>query len=164
MPAYLGALDQGTTSTRFIVFDHAGRIVAQAQEEHQQIYPAPGWVEHDPREIWESQLRAARGVLQKASTTALDVIGLAITNQRETTVVWERATGRALRAIVWQDRRTADICEKLRKRGVEPMVRRKTGLLLDPYFSATKIAWMLDEIDGLRERAQYGSVLSSKRT
>lgn len=154
---YVLALDQGTTSSRAILFDQKGQIAAVAQHEFPQIFPAPGWVEHDPVDILTSQLSAAVEALGKAGAGPRDVIGLGIANQRETAIVWDRRTGKPIcNAIVWQDRRTAPMCERLRREGVEDTVRRKTGLLLDPYFSATKIAWMLDNVDGARERAEKG--------
>jgi glycerol kinase len=130
------ALDQGTTSSRAILFDHSASIVAVDQHEFSQHFPKPGWVEHDPVEIWDSQLRAARGVLAKAGATAADVVAIGITNQRETTVIWDRATGVPIHnAIVWQSRQTASICDELRNRGLEDEVRARTGLLIDAYFS-----------------------------
>lgn len=155
---YVLALDQGTTSSRAVLFDANGTPIAMEQLELPQHFPQPGWIEHDPSEIWETQLRTARGVLAKASVAARDVAALGVTNQRETTVLWDRATGEALRAIVWQDRRTAAACAKLRERGVEPAVRKKTGLILDPYFSATKSAWLLESEPGLRDRANRGEL------
>jgi len=156
--AYVLALDQGTTSSRAIVFDPGGRPVASAQEPFEQHFPHPGWVEHDPEEIWRSQLATARAALARAGLKAADLAALGITNQRETVVVWERASGRPVsRAIVWQDRRTAARTDALRREGLEPLVRKKTGLLLDPYFSATKLAWLLDE-QGLRQRAEAGEL------
>jgi glycerol kinase len=153
------ALDQGTTSSRAVVFDRSGSVVAFDQREFAQHFPQPGWVEHDPLAIWESQLETARGALRNARVSAADVAAIGITNQRETTVLWERATGKPVaNAIVWQDRRTASICDALRERGVEDVVRAQTGLLLDPYFSATKIAWLLDRVDGLRARAERGEI------
>jgi glycerol kinase len=155
--AHILALDQGTTSSRAIVFDESGAIRAVAQREFQQIFPKPGWVEHDPDEIWESQLATAREALSKAGLGAQDVAGLGITNQRETVVVWDRRTGRPLHnAIVWQDRRTAEDCERLRHSGHLPSFRRKTGLVLDPYFSGTKLAWLLRNVPGLRTAALDG--------
>jgi glycerol kinase len=155
--AFVLALDQGTTSSRAIVFDRAGRACGADQREFRQHFPQDGWVEHDPREIWETQLATARGALRSAGVTAAEIAAIGITNQRETTIVWERATGAPVGpAIVWQDRRTAARCEELR--AVAPMVARKTGLVLDPYFSATKIAWILDRTPGLRERAQRGEL------
>jgi glycerol kinase len=153
------ALDQGTTSSRAIVFDGGGHVVAFDQRELTQHFPQPGWVEHDPAEIWASQLAVARGALRNADVTAADVTAIGITNQRETTILWDRATGKPVaNAIVWQDRRTASMCDELRGRGAETLVREQTGLLLDPYFSATKIAWQLDRVDGLRLRAESGEI------
>ena len=152
-------IDQGTTSTRAIVFDAQARTVASGQQEFRQIFPQPGWVEHDPEEIWASTLATAREALGKAGLAAGDVAGIGITNQRETTLVWERATGRPIHnAIVWQDRRTADVCAKLRAEGAEAQVTARTGLLLDPYFSATKIAWLLDNVEGARAAAERGEL------
>jgi len=156
---YILALDQGTTSSRALLFDRTARVVAMAQRELTQHYPQPGWVEHDPEEIWEGQLACAREALQRAGATACDLAGIGITNQRETTILWERASGRALaRAIVWQDRRTADACLRLRERGLEADIRGRTGLVLDPYFSATKIAWLLDHVPDARRRAGRGEL------
>ncbi|SOC15696.1 glycerol kinase [Rhodobacter sp. JA431] len=153
------AIDQGTTSTRAIIFDEGLRVQAVAQEEFAQIYPAPGWVEHDPEVIWQSVLSTVRGALAKAGLAARDIAALGITNQRETTVVWDRATGEAIHnAIVWQDRRTAETCANLRASGHEPRITDKTGLLLDPYFSATKVAWLLDNVPGARDRALRGEL------
>ncbi len=157
--ACLLALDQGTTSSRAIVFDAAGGVCAMAQKELRQIYPQPGWVEHDPEEIWRDQLDVARQALAKAGLQAQDIAAIGITNQRETTVLWERATGRPLHnALVWQDRRTAGACENLKAAGAETLVRGKTGLVLDPYFSATKLAWLLDRVPGARDRARRGEL------
>ena len=151
---YLLALDQGTSSSRSIVFDLQGRIVAMAQREFRQIYPQPGWVEHDPREIWESQLATAREALAKAGIGAAQVASIGITNQRETTLVWNRRTGEPVgNAIVWQDRRGAPLCDELRGRGLEPTFRDKTGLVLDSYFSGTKVKWILDHVAGARAAA-----------
>ncbi len=156
MPHVL-ALDQGTTSSRAIVFDEAGSVVAMAQREFRQIFPRPGWVEHDPVEIWESQLAVAREALNRAGLAAGDVAALGITNQRETTLVWDRATGEPVaNAIVWQDRRTAEACEALKRAGHEELFRARTGLVLDPYFSGTKLAWILDHVPGAREGAEAG--------
>lgn len=156
---YLLALDQGTTSSRAIVFDDRGAIVAMAQQEFRQIFPAPGWVEHDPLEIWQSQLQVAREALAQAGLAARQIAAIGIANQRETTVVWERATGRPIcNAIVWQDRRTADRCEALKARGLETTFRAKTGLVLDPYFSGTKLAWMLDHVPNARAQAEAGKL------
>jgi glycerol kinase len=153
------AIDQGTTSTRAIVFDAEARPVATAQREFEQHYPDRGWVEHDPEDIWRDTLATARQAIAESGVGAAGIAGIGITNQRETVVVWDRATGEPVhRAIVWQDRRTADLCAKLKQAGHEPMVRDKTGLLLDPYFSATKIAWLLDHVAGLRDRAEAGEL------
>ena len=153
------ALDQGTTSSRALLFDRAGRIRAGAQREFQQHFPQPGWVEHDAEEIWRSQLDAISEVMKNARVDASAIAAIGITNQRETTLLWDRATGAPLhRAIVWQDRRTAALCEQLRASGHEAMVSARTGLLLDPYFSATKLRWLLDHIPGARERARRGEL------
>jgi glycerol kinase len=158
-PGYLVAIDQGTTSSRALVFDAALRPVAVAQQEFTQHFPASGWVEHEPAEIWATTLATLRGAIAKAGVTATDIAAIGITNQRETTLVWDRATGEPLhRALVWQDRRTAAACAALKARGHEPMVAARTGLLLDPYFSATKIAWILDHVPGARERAARGEL------
>jgi glycerol kinase len=157
LPDYLLAIDQGTTSTRAILFDTALTPVATAQQEFTQIYPAPGLVEHDPEDIWSTTVATVRGAMAKAGASARDVAALGITNQRETTIVWDRASGRAIHnAIVWQDRRTADACAALRHAGHESAITERTGLLLDPYFSATKIAWLLDHVPGAREAARAG--------
>ena len=157
--SFVLALDQGTTSSRAIVFDQAGRAVGSAQQEFTQHFPQPGWVEHDPAEIWDSQLATARGALEDAGIEAGDVAALGITNQRETTLVWDRATGEPVhRAIVWQDRRTADVCAGLKAHGLEAEVRQRTGLVLDPYFSGTKLAWILDHVEGARSRAEAGDL------
>jgi glycerol kinase len=153
------ALDQGTTSSRAIVFDASGAIRALAQREFTQVFPRPGWVEHDPEEIWVSQLTVAHEALGRAGVQAREVAAIGITNQRETTVVWERASGRPLcNAIVWQDRRTAAACDALKARGLEPRVTAKTGLLLDAYFSGTKLGWILDNVPGARARAEAGEL------
>src|SRR6185436_7536188 len=153
------AIDQGTTSTRAIVFDSTGQPVASAQKELPQIFPKPGWVEHDPEEIWRATVEVCRGALAKAKLTAKDVAGIGITNQRETTVVWDRATGKPVHnAIVWQDRRTSDLCAELKRAGHEKMVSDRTGLLLDPYFSGTKIAWILENVAGARAAAEKGAL------
>lgn len=155
---YLLALDQGTTSSRAIVFSDSHEIVAVAQKEFSQYYPQPGWVEHDAREIWASQLSVAVEALAEAGLRPTQVHAVGITNQRETTVVWDRATGQPVApAIVWQDRRTAPMCEKLRAEGLEPLIQRKTGLLLDPYFSATKLRWILDQVKG-RGNLAFGTI------
>jgi len=156
---YLLALDQGTSSSRSIVFDEHGGILAIAQREFGQIYPRPGWVEHDPREIWSSQRETAREALAKAGILASQVAVMGITNQRETTLVWNRRTGEPLyNAIVWQDRRTQPLCDRLRSAGLLDAVREKTGLIIDPYFSATKIAWILENVAGARATAQRGEL------
>ena len=153
------AFDQGTTSSRAIVFDHDGGIVAVAQKEFEQIFPRPGWVEHDAEEIWSSQIGVASEAIARAGLKPRELAAIGITNQRETTVVWERATGRPIHnAIVWQDRRTADFCDQLREQGHEPTFRAKTGLLLDAYFSGTKVRWILDHVDGARARAEAGEL------
>jgi glycerol kinase len=157
LPAAIIAIDQGTTSTRAIAFDAGLKPLATAQQELRQIFPAPGWVEHDPEEIWQAVVATVREVMAKAGLSAADVAGIGITNQRETTVLWDRATGKPIHnAIVWQDRRTADLCEALRRDGCEPEIAAKTGLLIDPYFSASKIAWLLDNVDGARAAAEAG--------
>jgi glycerol kinase len=158
MPCVL-ALDQGTTSSRAILFDRRGRSIATAQQEFTQHYPQPGWVEHDPRDLWNSTHRTALSALGKTKLTAKNISAIGITNQRETTLLWERSTGRPLHnAIVWQDRRTADLCTKLKKQGLEPLFRQKTGLVLDPYFSGTKLRWLLDNIPGARRCAERGEL------
>ena len=153
------ALDQGTTSSRAIVFDHQGAIIAVAQQEFRQLFPQPGWVEHDANEIWASQSGVAADALQKAGLSSTDIAAIGITNQRETTVVWDRKTGQPIcNAIVWQDRRTAGACDRLRRAGHAPMIRRKTGLVLDAYFSATKLQWILQKIPGAKARARRGEL------
>jgi glycerol kinase len=153
------ALDQGTTSSRAIVFDHAGSIVSVAQKEFPQIFPKPGWVEHDPAEIWSTQAGVAAEALTRANVRAADVAAIGITNQRETTVVWDRATGEPIyNAIVWQDRRTAGICDRLKARKLDRVIRRKTGLVLDAYFSGTKVQWILQNVKGARARAKAGEL------
>ena len=157
MTDFLLAIDQGTTSTRTILFDAALAPVATAQQEFRQIYPAPGLVEHDPEEIWSSVVATVRDAMAKAGANARDIAAIGITNQRETTIVWDRASGKPIHnAIVWQDRRTADMCTALREAGHERMITQRTGLLLDPYFSGTKIAWLLDHVEGAREAARAG--------
>jgi glycerol kinase len=159
MPRYVLALDQGTTSSRAILFDRRGRNIASAQVEFRQYYPRPGWVEHDPADLWDSTRRVALAALRKAGVGAGDVAAVGIANQRETTLLWDRATGRPLhRAIVWQDRRTSAACDTLERKGLGPLFRRKTGLLLDPYFSGTKLAWLLDHVPGARRRASRGEL------
>ncbi len=159
MTRFAMALDQGTTSSRAILFERDGSIAAVDQYEFPQHFPKPGWVEHDPREIWESQLRAARGVLAKARAQAGEVAAIGITNQRETAVVWDRATGEPIHpAIVWQSRQTTAICDELRSRGLQDEVRRRTGLVIDAYFSATKVRFILDAVDGAQQRAERGEL------
>ncbi len=154
---YILSLDQGTTSSRAIVFDRAGRVKAVAQKQFPQIFPNPGWVEHDPEAIWKTQLSTAKAALKKARLTADKVAAIGITNQRETTVVWDRTTGKPIyNAIVWQDRRTAKECDRLKTAGKAPLIRRKTGLVIDAYFSATKIAWLLKNVKGARAKARAG--------
>lgn len=156
---YILALDQGTTSSRAIVFDGNMRIASVAQEEFPQHYPASGWVEHDPSDLWATTAATARAAIEKAGLHASDIAAIGITNQRETTLVWDRTTGRPIHnAIVWQDRRTADFCAKLRENGHEPMITDRTGLLADPYFSATKVKWILDHVDVARDRARRGEL------
>lgn len=159
MPDYILALDQGTTSSRAIVFGRDGRIRGIAQHEFRQIFPQPGWVEHDADEIWQTQLSVARQVLADCRLAAADIAAIGITNQRETTVLWDRATGEPVgNAIVWQDRRTAAHCDTLRERGLAQLFQQKTGLVLDAYFSGTKLAWLLNHIPGARERAERGEL------
>jgi len=156
---YVLALDQGTTSSRAILFDHDGRIHGTAQREFRQIFPRAGWVEHDPHEIWTSQIGVAVEALAGAGLRPRDVAAIGITNQRETTIVWDRKTGEPVaNAIVWQDRRTADTCDRLRAQGAEAVVREKTGLVIDAYFSGTKLAWILDNVEGARARAEKGEL------
>jgi glycerol kinase len=151
------ALDQGTTSSRALVFDEAAQIVATAQREFSQIYPEPGWVEHDPQEIWESQLAVSNLAIADAGASWRDVHAIGITNQRETIVAWDRRTGHPIHnAIVWQDRRTSDFCAELKARGLEPLFQERSGLRLDPYFSGTKIRWLLDNVAGARGLADAG--------
>jgi glycerol kinase len=156
---YILAFDQGTTSSRAIVFNREGQVVAVAQKEFAQHYPQPGWVEHDANEIWAAQSEVARDAIAQANAKAGDVAAIGITNQRETTLVWDRKTGEPVhRAIVWQDRRTAAFCDKLTKEGRAKMIQRKTGLVIDPYFSGTKLRWILDNVRGARERASAGEL------
>jgi len=156
---FLLALDQGTTSSRALIFDHEGAIRATAQREHRQIYPQAGWVEHDAREIWSSQIGVAIEALGMAGLRPRDIVAIGITNQRETTVVWNRETGEPIHhAIVWQDRRTAGVCDRIRREGHELLIQERTGLLLDAYFSATKVAWLLDHVEGARALAEAGKL------
>jgi glycerol kinase len=159
MPDFILALDQGTTSSRSIVFDHAGRAVAIAQREFAQHFPRSGWVEHDAEEIWATQAATVAEALARARLASSDIAAIGITNQRETTVLWDRRSGRPVApAIVWQDRRTAEHCDRLQRDGLEPEVTRRTGLLLDPYFSGTKLAWLLENVPGARARAEAGEL------
>lgn len=160
MSKYLMAFDQGTTGSRAILFNLRGEPVSSAAYEFEQIFPREGWVEHNPDEIWGSQLRAARGTMKKVGASPEDIAAIGITNQRETTIVWERSTGNPVHnAIVWQCRRTADFCDDLKARGMSKTIREKTGLVIDPYFSASKIKWILDHVDGAREKAEAGELL-----
>lgn len=160
MAKYVLALDQGTTSSRAIVFDHDGAIVSVAQQEFPQIYPAPGLVEHNPEDIWSSQLSVAQEALKKAGASTTDVAAIGITNQRETAIVWEKATGKPVfNAIVWQSRLTAPICDELKAKGFDKEIRARTGLVTDAYFSGTKVKWILDNVPGVREKAERGEVL-----
>ena len=157
---YILALDQGTTSSRAILFDKKGNIKATEQQEFTQIFPKPGWVEHDPMEIWESQLKVAQDILKKNKISAKDIGAIGITNQRETTIVWDKNTGVPIHnAIVWQDRRTASICDALKEKGLTNHVRKNTGLVIDAYFSGTKINWILDHVEGARAKAENGDLL-----
>ncbi|MBZ9854721.1 glycerol kinase GlpK [Mesorhizobium sp. CA13] len=161
MNGFVLAIDQGTTSSRSILFGGDMKVVGSSQQEFTQHYPASGWVEHDPEDIWASVVATVKGALKNAGREASDVAALGITNQRETVVIWDRTTGKPIHnAIVWQDRRTAPLCRKLKKQGLEKTFTRKTGLLLDPYFSGTKIAWMLDKVKGARKRAEKGELLA----
>src|SRR3990172_9711258 len=162
MPDFVLALDQGTSSSRAILFDRAGVPVASAQSApggFEQIYRQPGWVEHDPEAIWRTQIDTARQAMAQANASPGDVAAIGITNQRETTLIWDREGRPIANAIVWQDRRTAGTCEELRGRGLEPLFRERTGLLLDPYFSGTKVKWLLDNVAGARRRAERGELM-----
>jgi glycerol kinase len=160
MPSrYILSLDQGTTSSRSMVFDHQGNIVSMAQKEFRQIFPQPGWVEHDADEIWSSQYGTLAEAIAKANITVKQIAGIGITNQRETTIVWERSTGKPVyNAIVWQDRRTAPFCDELKAAGMSPVIQAKTGLVIDAYFSATKLKWILDNVPGARQKAENGEL------
>ncbi|HRC39596.1 MAG TPA: FGGY family carbohydrate kinase, partial [Rubrivivax sp.] len=156
---HLLALDQGTSSSRAIVFHRSGTVVARAQREFRQIFPQPGWVEHDPDEIWQSQFEVAQEALAASGLNAGDIAAIGITNQRETTLLWDRRSGRPIHnAIVWQDRRTEPLCAQLREQGLADAVRRSTGLVIDPYFSATKIRWLLDHVNGAHIAAAQGEL------
>lgn len=159
MTQYILSLDQGTTSSRAIIFDQQGAIIAVAQKEFTQIFPQPGWVEHDPNEIWSTQLGVAAEAISQAGLTVENIAAIGITNQRETTVVWERATGKPVyNAIVWQDRRTAAYCDELKRKQLDKIIQQKTGLVIDAYFSATKVKWILDNVTGAREKADKGEL------
>ncbi len=160
MADYVGALDQGTTSTRFMIFDHSGSVVGVDQKEHEQIYPKPGWVEHDPKEIWQRSQEVTDGALKKAGIGASDLAAVGITNQRETAVVWDRNTGEPVyNALVWQDTRQQDIVDSLSADGGQDRFREKTGLPLATYFSGTKVRWILDNVEGARARAEAGDLV-----
>jgi glycerol kinase len=159
MQQFILSFDQGTTSSRAIVFDRSGAVISVAQKEFQQIYPQPGWVEHDPNEIWSSQISVASEAVIKAGLTVNDIIAIGITNQRETTVVWDKSSGEPIyNAIVWQDRRTALYCDQLKSDGLEQTIKEKTGLVIDAYFSATKLKWILDNVSGARQKARNGQL------
>jgi glycerol kinase len=160
MARYAAAVDQGTTGTRFMVFSHDGRVVSSDYQEHEQIYPKPGWVEHDPMEIWSKTLAVTKGAMDKGGVAASDLAAIGITNQRETAVVWEKATGKPVyNAIVWQDTRTRDICQELIDEGFEDTVKTRTGLVVATYFSGPKVKWILDNVDGAQRRAENGELL-----
>ncbi|MCM1088208.1 MAG: FGGY family carbohydrate kinase, partial [Muribaculaceae bacterium] len=160
MQKYIMALDQGTTSSRCILFDKKGNVHSMAQKEFAQIYPKPGWVEHNPREIWASQVAVAAEAMANIGVSARDIAGIGITNQRETTIVWDKATGEPVyNAIVWQCRRTAEWIDRLKEKGYGDRIRDKTGLIPDAYFSASKIAWILENVEGARQRAESGELL-----
>ena len=160
MSNYILAIDQGTTSTRTIIFDQNFSIISIAQQEFKQYFPNPGWVEHDPEDIWNSVIDTVRSAIKNGNINAQDIASIGIANQRETTLVWNRKTGKAINpAIVWQDRRTTKTCELLKSKGLNKIISKKTGLVLDPYFSATKLAWMLDNVDGARTSASSGDLL-----
>ncbi|MBP1925831.1 glycerol kinase [Sedimentibacter acidaminivorans] len=157
---YILALDQGTTSSRSIIFDRNGSIISSSQKEFTQIYPQPGWIEHNPVEIWETQLASAKEAMKKINADPSDIAGIGITNQRETTVLWDKNTGVPVyNAIVWQCRRTADICDDLKEKGYSDYIKENTGLIIDAYFSGTKIKWILDNVEGVREKAENGDIL-----
>ena len=159
MEKYILALDSGTTSNRAILFNHAGEIVAVAQKEFEQIYPRSGWVEHNPETIWQTQLAVVKEVFKETGINPNQVSGIGITNQRETTVVWNRETGQPVyNAIVWQDRRTSGICDELKQKGLEKTIAEKTGLVVDAYFSGSKIKWILENVESARELANAGKL------
>jgi len=159
MQKYILSLDAGTTSSRAILFNHSGEIVNVAQQEFEQIYPRAGWVEHNPETIWETQLKVAKEVVEKQGISPSEIAGIGITNQRETAIVWNRETGEPVyNAIVWQDRRTSAVCDELKSKGLEPKITEKTGLVVDAYFSGTKIKWILDHVEGARELAKQGKL------
>ena len=159
MSSFILAIDQGTTSSRAILFDRQGQVAAVAQQEFTQHFPHDGWIEHNPEDIWETVVATCRDVMRNAEVSADQIAGIGITNQRETTILWDRKTGKPLyNAIVWQDRRTSDLCQSLRDKGHTDVVQAKTGLLIDPYFSATKLGWILDNVEGARERAEQGEL------
>ena len=162
MPKYILSLDQGTTSSRAIIFDKRANIKGVAQKEFTQIFPRPGWVEHNAKEIWETQVAVVRQVISETGIKPSDIAGIGITNQRETTVVWDRHTGEPIaNAIVWQDRRTAGYCDQLKKkRGMETYIRKNTGLVIDAYFSGTKIKWLLDNVKDARKKAKNGDLMA----
>ena len=160
MKKYILSLDQGTTSSRAIVFDKQGSIISIAQKEFTQYFPQPGWVEHDPNEIWSTQVGVADEAITKEGLTSQNIAGIGISNQRETLVVWDRKTGKPVyNAIVWQDKRTSDFCDELKAKGKSEFIREKTGLVIDAYFSATKVTWILDHVEGVRERAEAGDLI-----
>ncbi|MFW5914637.1 MAG: glycerol kinase GlpK [Thermoplasmatota archaeon] len=160
MPEYVGAIDQGTTGTRFAVFDHAGHLVSSAYEEHTQIFPRAGWMEHNPVEIWQKTRKVMREALRRKRIDPSQLAAIGVTNQRETTIIWDRRTGKPIHnAIVWQCRRTSELCERYAREGWEETIRDRTGLVLDPYFSGTKVKWILDNVSGARERAERGEIL-----
>lgn len=159
MTDYILSIDQGTTSSRAVVFSNQGKLVSQAQQEFEQLFPQDGWVEHRPNDIWQTVLACCRKAIAQANIEAHEIAAIGITNQRETTIVWDRQTGEPIyHAIVWQDRRTSDYCQSLKSQGLEPLITEKTGLLLDPYFSASKIKWILDNVQGAREQATQGNL------
>jgi len=156
---FILALDQGTTSSRAILFDHSGKNIATTQQDFKQIFPKPGWVEHDPKDIWDSQIQSALNITKQINVEFIDIAGIGITNQRETTLVWERDTGSPIyNAIVWQDRRTAKYCDSLKQKGYLDKIKKKTGLIIDAYFSATKLKWILDNVEGARKKAKSGNL------